>query len=52
MILYRDSKKRSASIVTNIFGSLFYKFFNLVSPLKIPENLTTMTLMIVVFEMK
>ncbi len=43
--VYGIQKKRSASIITNIFGSLFYKFFNLVSPLKIPENLTTMTLM-------
>ena len=43
--VYGIQKKRSASILTNIFGSLFYKFFNLVSPLKIPENLTTMTLM-------
>lgn len=43
--VYGVQKKRSASIITNIFGNLFYKFFNLVSPLQIPENLTTMTLM-------
>ena len=43
--VYGVQKKRSASFITNIFGNLFYKFFNFLSPIKIPQNLTTMTLM-------
>ena len=43
--VYGVQKKRSASFLTNILGSLFYKLFNLISINKIPSNLMTMTLM-------
>mgnify|MGYP001389007106 CR=1 FL=1 len=43
--VYGIQKKRSASFITNSLGKIFYQFFNLVSSAKIPENLTTMTLM-------
>jgi len=44
-LVYGIQKKRAAGLITNFFGSVFYKFFNFVSSTKIPRNLMTMTLM-------
>ena len=43
--VYGIQEKRSAGLITNFFGNIFYRFFNFISSAKIPENLTTMTLM-------
>lgn len=43
--VYGIQKKRSAGFITNLLGKLFYNFFNIISYNKIPNNLTTMTLM-------
>jgi len=43
--IYGVQKKRSAGLITNFFGKAFYNFFNFISYNKIPNNLTTMTLM-------
>lgn len=43
--VYGIQKKRSAGLITNFLGNAFYNFFNLISYNKIPNNLTTMTLM-------
>lgn len=43
--VYGIQKKRSAGFLTNLLGKTFYNFFNLISYQKIPNNLTTMTLM-------
>ncbi len=43
--VYGIQKKRAAGFITNFFGDIFYKFFNLISSAKIPDNLMTMTLM-------
>ena len=43
-LIYGIQKKRSSGFISNFFGSAFYKIFNCLSELKIPENVMTVTL--------